>query len=164
MFKSAEERAAERQEREAEEARASQERAEQARLAGEQRERAAFLASPLGAATAAMEAGQAFFEIQMEVGRHTGTAGFGAADGRHSTASSATTLGEIEKLGWRLEHAGYYFMITGETSTDRVFVTGQATAVSGVTIGVYLFRNSALPEAEGRTSNGPVLSGDAPEH
>ena len=40
-------------------------------------------------------------------------------------------------------------MITGETSTDRVFVTGQATAVSGVTIGVYLFRNSSLAEAAG---------------
>ena len=57
--------------------------------------------------------------------------------------SSATTLGEIEKLGWRLEHAGYYFMITGERSSERAF--GQATAINGVTIGVYLFRNAALP-------------------
>ena len=38
-------------------------------------------------------------------------------------------------------------MITGETSTDRVFVSGAATAVSGVTIGVYLFRNTALAES-----------------
>ncbi len=63
------------------------------------------------------------------------------------TSSSAATLGEIEKLGWHLEHAGYYFMVTGETSTSRVFVTGEATAVSGVTVGVYLFRNTALPES-----------------
>jgi hypothetical protein len=35
-------------------------------------------------------------------------------------------------------------MITGETSTARVFVSGDNTAVSGVTVGVYLFRNTRL--------------------
>ena len=44
-------------------------------------------------------------------------------------------------MGWRLEHASYFFMITGETSTARVFASGEATAVSGVTVDVYLFRN-----------------------
>jgi hypothetical protein len=107
----------------------------------------ALLATPVGAATAAKEAGQAFFEIQLQVGAHTGSAGFGTADGRRTTSSSAATLGEIEKVGWRLEHAGYYFMITGETSTARVFVSGDATAVSGLTVGVYLFRSTALPES-----------------
>jgi hypothetical protein len=34
-------------------------------------------------------------------------------------------------------------MIIGETSTQRMFVSGEATAVSGVTIGVYLFRNTS---------------------
>jgi hypothetical protein len=38
-------------------------------------------------------------------------------------------------------------MITRETSTDRVFVSGQATAISGVTVGVCLFRNSSRPES-----------------
>ena len=149
MFKSAEEREAERREREAEEARAQAARAEQARVAEEQRNRAAFAATPVGAATLAKEAGQPFFEVQLEVGGHTGSAGFGSIDGRRTTSSSAATIGEIEKLGWRLEHAGYYFMITGETSTDRVFMSGEATAVSGVTIGVYLFRNSALSDSTG---------------
>jgi hypothetical protein len=35
-------------------------------------------------------------------------------------------------------------MITGETSTQRIFVSREATAVSGVTIDVYLFRNTSL--------------------
>jgi hypothetical protein len=147
VFKSAEEREAERRERAAEEARAETARAEQASAAEDQRKRQAFLATPVGAATAAKEAGQAFFEIQLEVGAHAGSAGFGTADGRRTTSSSAATLGEIEKLGWRLEHAGYYFMITGETSTARVFVSGDATAVSGRAVGVYLFRSTALPES-----------------
>jgi len=136
VFKSAEERAAARREREAEEAREQ-----------EQRKRDAFLETPVGAATAAKEAGQPFFEVQLEVGSHTGSAGFGSATGRRTMSSSAATLGEIEKLGWRLEHAGYYFMITGETSTGRAFVSGEETAVSGVTVGVYLFRNSGLSDS-----------------
>jgi len=142
MFKSADERASQRQQKEAEQAQAEAARAEQAKAAEEKRQRDAFLASPVGAATAAKEAGQQFFEIQLQVGGHVGSAGFGSADGRRTTSSSAATLGEIEKLGWHLEHAGYFYMITSETSSDRVFVTGQATAVSGVTMGVYLFRNT----------------------
>jgi hypothetical protein len=148
MFNSAEEKEAERRQREAESARADAAQREQARLAEEQRQRAAFLASPVGAATAAKEAGQAFFEIQLQVGTHTGTAGFGSADSRRATSSSAVTLEQIEKVGWRLEHTGYYFMITGETSTARVLVSGEATAISGVTVGVYLFRDAALLAAE----------------
>jgi hypothetical protein len=147
VFKSAEEREAERRKREAEEAQAQAAQAEQAKAVEEKRKRDAFLATSVGAASAAKEAGETFFEVQLRVGRHTGTAGFGTTDGRHSTASSATTLGEIEKLGWRLEHTGYYFMLTGETSTGRVFLSGEATAISGVTIGVYIFRNTAPPGA-----------------
>lgn len=145
MFKSAEEKEAERKKREAEEAQEQAAQAEQARLAEEKRQREAFLASPVGAATAAKEAGETFFELQLRVGRHQGTAGFGSTDGRHTTASSAGILGQIEKLGWRLEHTGYYFMLTGETSTARVFASGDATAISGVTIGIYLFRNTDSP-------------------
>ncbi len=145
MFQSAEERAAARREREAAEAREQEALAEEARLEEEERQREEFLATPVGAATAAMEAGEAFFEIQLEVGSHIGSAGFGSIDGHHSVSSSASTLGEIERLGWRLEHASYFFMITGETSTARVFVSGDNTAVSGVTVGVYLFRNTRLP-------------------
>jgi hypothetical protein len=144
VFKSAEERAAERREREAEQARTEGALAEQARAEKERRERAAFLATPVGGATAAMEAGQLFYEVQLEVGAHLGSAGFGGIESRRTTSSSAATLGEIEELGWHLEHAGYYFMITGETSTARVFVSGDATAVSGVTVGVYLFRNTRM--------------------
>jgi hypothetical protein len=144
VFKSAEEREADRRAHKEEQAREEAARAEQARAAEEQRQRAAFLATPIGAATAAKEEGQTFFEVQLEVGSHVGTASFGTYEGRRSTSSSAAILGEIEKLGWRLENAAYYFMVTGETSTSRVFVSGEATAVSGLTMGVYLFRNTSI--------------------
>ena len=131
MFKSPQEREAGRRERQAERARAKAEAAEQARLA-----------TPVGAASAAKEVGQMFFEIQLEVGGHTGSASWGMASGRRTAASSAAILGEIEQVGWRLEHASYFFMVTGETSTNRAFASGEATVVEGVTVGVYLFRNT----------------------
>jgi hypothetical protein len=53
VFKSAEERAAERRKREAQQARAEAILAEQVRVAEEQRKRDAFMATPLGAATVA---------------------------------------------------------------------------------------------------------------
>jgi hypothetical protein len=74
--------------------------------------------------------------------QHLGRAGFGSAEGRRTTASSAQTLEAIEQLGWRLENVGYYFMTTGETSTGKVFLSGEATAISGVAMGVYLVRSA----------------------
>jgi len=41
---------------------------------------------------------------------------------------------------------GRFLRSRGETSTNRAFVSGQATAVSGITVRVYLFRNAGLPE------------------
>ena len=143
MFKNAGERDAGRRQPDADKARLDAAAAEQARAAEERRRREAYLATPVGAATAARQAGDRFFEVQLEVGGHTGNAGFGSTAGHRTQMSSAATLGEIEKVGWHLEHAGYYFMVTGETSTARMFVSGDATVVSGVTIGVYLFRNTS---------------------
>lgn len=91
MFKSSEERAADRRERDAQHAREQAERAEQARAAEEQRKREALLATPVGAATAAKDAGQQFFEVQLEVGGHIATAGFGSTEGRRTASSSAAT-------------------------------------------------------------------------
>src|SRR5262245_8365004 len=147
MFKSAEEREAERRERDAQRAREEADRAERERTANEERQRAAFLATPVGAPAVAQESGQTLLEVHLEVGGHGGSAGFGSIDSRRTTTSSAAVLGEIEQLVWRLEHASYFFMITGETSTARVFMSGEATAVNGVTVGVYLFRNTdaAMP-------------------
>jgi hypothetical protein len=85
------------EEREAERARAEAARAEQSQAAEEKRRHDAFLTTPLGAATAAKEAGQPFLEIQLEVGGHVGSAQFGITDGRRTSSSSAATLGEIER-------------------------------------------------------------------
>ena len=119
-----------------------------AQAAAEQAEknRQAFLRSPVGQATTARENGQGFFEIQLEVGSSqrdsTIFGGNNTAYARSKTASHAGTLAAIESVGWHLEHVGYIFIITGESSRDKFMATGQQTAVSGRTVGIYLFRST----------------------
>ncbi len=55
--------------------------------------------------------------------------------------SHVGTLAAIESVGWRLEHVGHVFVVTSESSRDKLLSSGQQTAVSGNTIGIYLFRN-----------------------
>ena len=66
-------------------------------------------------------------------------------------SSSAEVLAEVESLGWRLQHASYFHVVTGQSSTERVFLSGQEVAVQGVTMGAYLFSN---PAAAGEPRNG----------
>ncbi len=139
LRKSADERAAEQAAREREEREAAQE-AERAR------ERRAYLASPVGQAITAKEQRQGFFEIQLTVGSsQRSTSVFdaaGATSGSSKTVSHAGTLASIEAVGWRLEHVGYVFIVTGEASHDRMFGAGENIAVNGQTVGIYLFRNT----------------------
>lgn len=129
--KSDEERAAERAALEAKEVKQREEAAHKA-----------WLATPLGMATSAKEAGNGFFEIELEIGSSKRNVAFGSADyGKHKKSDFTGLLSQIENAGWKLEHVGYYFMITGETSRDKFLASGQNTAVNGKTMGVYLFRN-----------------------
>lgn len=83
---------------------------------------------------------------------HTGTAFLGSAQGHRTTGSSAGILGDIERVGWRLEHTGYFYMVTGETSTKKVLISGDQTAVTGITFGVYLFRRASPAERQATSS------------
>ncbi len=110
-----------------------------------EKERQVWLQSPLGEATQAKESGNGFFEIELEIAISTRSVVFGTGDfayGKNKKTDYSELLSQIESIGWRLEHVGYYFMITGEESRDKFLASGQHTAVKGKTMGVYLFRNS----------------------
>jgi hypothetical protein len=130
--KSPEERAAE---KEALEAKQAKEKADA--------QHRAWLNTPIGMASTAKESGNGFFEIELEIGSSKRGVSFGSADfGKHKKSDFTGLLSQIEDVGWKLEHVGYYFMITGETSRDKFLASGQNTAVNGKTMGVYLFRNT----------------------
>jgi hypothetical protein len=58
-----------------------------------------------------------------------------------TAVNHAGTLAAIEAVGWHLENVGYVFVVTSESSRDKFLATGQQVAVSGETVGIYLFRN-----------------------
>lgn len=111
----------------------------------QERSRREFLASPVGQATTAKEQSQGFFEIQLKVGSsQRDSTVFGSNNTNISqtkTQMHAGTLAAIEAVGWRLEHVGHVFVVTSESSRDKLLSSGQQTAVSGETLGIYLFRN-----------------------
>lgn len=98
--------------------------------------------SPVGLAEAAKERGDLFYQLEIEINSISGTSGLGSSTARvRRSGGRPDVLGQIEELGWRLEHVGYVFIETGATSTNRAFGTGQGTVTKGFTQGIYLFRN-----------------------
>jgi hypothetical protein len=59
---------------------------------------------------------------------------------RRQSFSRTDVLGQIEEVGWHLEHASWLFVQTGMNSKDKVLSAGQWTNASGEVVGVYLFR------------------------
>lgn len=131
IFKTEEEKQAERQAREREH------RAREAQQA-----RAAYLASPVGRAEAAHEAGRAFFQLTTNISEIQGR----ASDWNYSQStqtrrfSSTDVLGQIEELGWKLEHVGYVFVETGTNERSKVMSSGSVSRTQGYVEGIYLFR------------------------
>ncbi|MCU1590071.1 MAG: hypothetical protein JWP11_1327 [Frankiales bacterium] len=101
---------------------------------------AARAATPVGQAEAAHARGQGFFEVQLEVATSQRDVTIAGSTDKSRTSSHAGTLSSIEAVGWRLEHVGYVFQVTGESSRDKFVASGQQVAVSGKTVGIYLFR------------------------
>ncbi|MUU71467.1 MULTISPECIES: hypothetical protein [Pseudarthrobacter] len=117
---------------------------ERVRVREAERAKEAYKNSPVGLAETAYQNGDQFFQVEMEVSSLAGShSSFGSSENRLvQAASTAVTLGQIEALGWHLEHAGYVFVETGSTSTNRVLATGQGVVTKGHVAGIYLFRRA----------------------
>lgn len=99
--------------------------------------------SPLGRAEDAKAAGQRFFEVQITVSVSKRDVVPGSRDlGDRDQEDPGLVLGQIESLGWELVHVDHVFVPTGESSRDKFLASGQFTALSGETVGIYLFRTT----------------------
>ena len=138
MFrKTAEEKAADQARKQVEED--AQRQAAQA--AEQQRQAEEFARSPVGLATTARQHGQQLFQLLLPLAELNGrSSSFGAADNQLSSLMQNNVLDEIEKVGWRLEHADAVFTETGATSSSRVLASGEGTVTRGTIYGLYIFR------------------------
>lgn len=106
------------------------------------RQERAFAASPAGRARAARIAGLRIFQIDIPLSTTKGEAValVGAFAHTSQTLNVASVIQAIEEEGWRLEHAGYIYRITGSVSRDKLLSSGQQEAVNGEIVGIYIFR------------------------
>ena len=120
-----------------------------------QKELEAYLKTPVGRAETALQTGQRFFQFTAQVSAVSGkSTDLGLALGVIGTpmlpTSTTTTrrfdstdvLGQIEEIGWRLEHVGYVFVETGEVSRGKMLSSGEVSQTNGYVEGIYLFRRS----------------------
>ena len=118
--------------KEAAKAAAARRKEEQRKAEEARRQAEAFAASPAGRAKAAREAGQRLFQIRLPL---TESKPFTVAMmGAYSNAQNFDNLHvleSIERQGWRLEHAGYVFIVTGSETRDKFLASGHQEAVSG---------------------------------
>jgi hypothetical protein len=112
----------------------------QAKAQEEARDR--YLASPVGKAEAAYQGGQTFFQLIMNISQIEGK----SSDWNYSQSTltrrfnATDTLGQIEEMGWHLEHVGYVFVETGEVARSKALSSGSVTRTQGYVEGIYLFR------------------------
>jgi hypothetical protein len=115
---------------------------EERRAQAEQEARAKYLASPVGKAEAAYQAGQMFFQLTTNISQIDGrSSDWNYSQSTHTRRLNATdTLGQIEEMGWHLEDVGYVFVETGEIARAKALSSGSVTRTQGYVEGIYLFR------------------------
>lgn len=102
--------------------------------------------TPVVLAELAAKRGDRFFQVEIPhstLSGHSNDFGFGG-DTSYTTRHGAApdVLGQIEEIGWRLEHATWLFVETGSSSREKMFVSGAMTTVTGRVDGIYLFRST----------------------
>lgn len=112
------------------------------RAKAEREAQAKYHASPVGRAEAAYQAGQAFFQLTTNISEIEGrSSDWGYSQSTRTRRLSATdTLGQIEEMGWHLEHVGYVFVETGEIARTKAMSAGSVSRTQGYVEGIYLFR------------------------
>lgn len=96
-------------------------------------------------ATDARARGDVILHLQVEVSRLTGEASsWGSAENALAGNDSVGYfLGQVEALGWRLEHTGYTFVEAGATTSARMLSTGTGVVNHGAVSGYFTFRRNS---------------------
>lgn len=103
---------------------------------------------PVDRARAAFDNGDRFFQAQLVVNEVTLIyPSLTRTDNRmNETEGLASLLGDIESVGWRLEHVGYTFM--EKAAIKGIQNSREARWTAGQTIGIYLFRRAGMTPLE----------------
>jgi hypothetical protein len=109
--------------------------------AAAEKERARYLATPVGQAETAFAKGDHVFQYSHSVMSQTAVivAMVGSSNIK-STKDPTEILNAVCRQGWDLVNGSFVFVVEGEQSRDKFLASGQNVAVKGQTVGYYLFR------------------------
>lgn len=111
-----------------------------------QRDYEQWLQTPPGQARLAYQRGDVVLQIALDLAEHRGTIATLASPmpqgAYHSTRSNdvSSMLNRICAEGWDLINGTVVFVPTTQASRDKLSSSGQQVAISGRTVGYYLFR------------------------
>lgn len=107
----------------------------------DQRDHAKWLTTPPGRARAAYQRGDQLFQVGLELAAQIGEVAHGVGLNHHTQFQDANpVINAIAAEGWELVSMSTVYVINEMGSRDKLTVSGQQTAVSGKTIGYYVFR------------------------
>jgi hypothetical protein len=110
-----------------------------------QRAQEAYANSPVGLAIRAREEGQKYYQAVFPI-EYVGRDALAILG--HNMNTKVKDAGEpigiiltdIENAGWELVHTGFVFRQTHQDSRDKFLASGQQVAITGQTVGIYLFK------------------------
>lgn len=88
--------------------------------------------------------GDAILHLQVDVSVLAGEASSWGSAGNTVTRDDSVGyfLGDVERIGWRLEHTGYTFVESGATTSQRIFGSGEGVVNHGAVLGYFTFRRA----------------------
>jgi hypothetical protein len=105
--------------------------------------RKAFGKTPAGQARAAYERGDHVFQYSANVmSQQAIIVAMVGSNTSQRTSDPSVILNSVCNEGWELVNGSFVFIETGQQSRDKFLASGQNVAVSGATVGYYLFRRS----------------------
>ena len=119
-----------------------------------QRERDAFMRTPVGRAQIAFERGDHVFQYDHDVASQQAVivAMVGSTTTKTATDPSEI-LNAVCRQGWELVNGSFVFVAQGEQSRDKFMSSGQNVAIRGTTVGYYLFRRCSANMASADTTS-----------
>ncbi|WP_328438545.1 hypothetical protein OHA71_17915 [Streptomyces sp. NBC_00444] len=125
----------------AEKARKQQEAEEKRRADQLDRERQAFMSTPVGQARQSFKRGDLVFQCSIDVMSQQAiiVAMVGSTTAQR-TNDPVVVLNAVCQEGWALLNGSFVFVEQGQQSRDKFMSSGQNVAIKGETVGYYLFK------------------------
>lgn len=106
-----------------------------------ERDRQAFLATPVGQARQSFERGDMVFQCSIDVmSQQAIIAVMMGSTTTQRTKDPVVVLNAVCREGWELVNGSFVFVEQGQQSRDKFMSSGQNVAIKGETVGYYLFR------------------------